>query len=68
MLHVVTMLQVSKHRWNLISPKNTMMVEGLLLESQFKAEEWVRNYISGFSDWTYVILVKGGQDVIQQDN
>lgn len=58
MLHVVKMIQVSKHRWDLVSPKGTTMVEGIILDSHFKAEEWVRGYISGYPSWKYVIMIK----------
>ncbi len=51
------MVQTSKYQWTLKSPKDTVMVDDLAFASQYKAEEWVKNYISGFLSWDYEIIV-----------
>lgn len=53
----VKMIQVSKHRWNLVAPKGHTMVEGLYLESPFKASEWCKSYISSFQDWSFEVVL-----------
>lgn len=54
----VKMIQVSKHRWDLVSPSGAVLVEGVQLDSPFRAEEWVRSYISSYNGWSYVIMTK----------
>ncbi len=54
----VKMIQVSKHRWDLVSPKGTVLTEGIILDSPFKAEEWVKSYISSYTGWSYEIMTK----------
>jgi hypothetical protein len=56
--HKVKMVQVSKHRWNLVAPKGHVMVEGLYLESPFKASEWCAAYISTFQSWSFELILK----------
>lgn len=56
MLHVVRMIQVSRYRWHLFSPKGHVLCDDLLIESSYKAEEWIKSYISSYQGWSYVIL------------
>ncbi len=56
----VRMVQTSRHRWQLLSPNNNIMVDDILCQSPHKAEEWVKSYISSFPRWDYVIIPKGG--------
>lgn len=58
--HKVTMNQVSKYRWQLLSPTGAIMLDDLLMASSYKAEEWVKSYISSFPCWSYVIVSKKG--------
>lgn len=38
------------------------MIDDLSMASQYKAEEWVKSYISSYFGWDYVIVPKGGQN------
>lgn len=57
----VKLVQRSPYQWELLSPKDTIIASDLAFASSYKAEEWVKNYISGFLGWTYEIveLTKG---------
>ena len=52
----VKMVQHSKYRWTLESPKGVLLVDDLMLASPYKAEEWCKSYISSHSDWCYEII------------
>ena len=55
---LVKMTMVSPNIWDLIGPKNNVIVGDLRLYSQYEAEEWVKAYISSFFGWSYVIVNK----------
>lgn len=57
MVNRLIMKQRSLYMWDLISPKGYVMVEGYHA-SPYKAEEWVKAYISGQSCWSYVMILK----------
>ncbi len=59
-MHTVKLIQESRYRWAVISPKGHKLVDDLLFASQYKAEEWLKSYISSFMGWTYVIIPLGG--------
>ncbi len=54
----VKIVQVNKHRWNLVAPKGHVMVEGLMFENPHKAAEWTKAYISSFQSWSYEVIPK----------
>jgi hypothetical protein len=56
----VKMVQISNNRWNLMSPKGTIMVEDILLYSPYEASEWAKKYISSWSDWSFKVIIKKG--------
>lgn len=62
MLHVVKMVQNSRYRWTLVSPKGSVLAEDLMMASPYKAEEWVKGYISSFNGWTYAIVLLTKQE------
>ena len=53
---IVKLIQTSKYQWRLLSPKGTVMVDDLAFPSQYKAEEWIKAFISGQMGWDYEIL------------
>lgn len=53
---VVQLVQLSLYQWELKSPKGTVIVSDLAFASQYKAEEWVKSYISSFMGWDYEII------------
>lgn len=45
------MIQVSKHKWRLEANNGTVLVEDLILDSAYRAEEYALNYASSFQGW-----------------
>lgn len=56
----VRLIQVNKYRWNLLGPKDNVMVEGLQLHTKVDAENWVKAYISSWTDYTYEVILMNG--------
>lgn len=54
----VKLVQTSRYHWHLESPKGTIMVDNLSFDSIWKAEDWVKAYVSSYNDWSYVIKPK----------
>lgn len=54
----VKLIQMSKYRWELFSPEDKLITANLF-NSQYEAEQWVKNYISSFNGWSYILLPKG---------
>lgn len=52
----VKMVQTMKQQWNLVGPKGNVMVEGIYLESPYKASEWCKAYISSFPTWGFEVI------------
>lgn len=52
----VQMVQMSKFRWNLVSPTGSVMVESVLLASKQAAEDWARAYLSSFPSWGLILI------------
>ncbi len=59
----VRMIQVSRYRWNLVAPKGSVMVEGLLCSSSYEAEEWVKKYVSSWPTWSYEVITRQEKSV-----
>ncbi len=57
-MKVLKMVQMSKYRWNLISPKGPIIKDDLLFANAHKAEEWVKSYVSSFQTWEYIVIPK----------
>lgn len=56
MVKKVRMIQVNNYRWNLVGPKDNIMVEGLALHSKQDALDWVKAYISTWTDYQYEVI------------
>ncbi len=50
------MVQYSKHKWDLQSPKGTVIAGDLTINTIYEARMFVEAYISGQPGWSYVIL------------
>lgn len=51
----VTLKQVSLYRWELVAPLGHVLIDDLLFASPYKAEEWVKAYITTWNDWKYTL-------------
>lgn len=51
----VQMVQVGRYRWNLFAPKGHILVEDMNFADGYRAEQWVKSYVSSWNDWSYVI-------------
>lgn len=49
----IYMIQVAPQRWQLESQSGAILKDDLLMNSQFDAEKYVREYISSFPAWIY---------------
>ena len=54
----VVLKQTSKYVWDLIAPKGHVMLEGLQFASAYKAEVWLKNYVSTWPTWSYKLVLK----------
>lgn len=52
----VRLVETNRNRWDLIGPKGNPIASNIFLYSRIEAEEWVKAYISSFSNWTYEIV------------
>lgn len=53
---LLRIVQVSKHMWQLENSKGTVLTSDLTLESTYRAEEWIKNYISSFHCYNYEVI------------
>lgn len=51
----IIMRQLSRYGWQLVSPKGYVLQTDLYFNTLDKAEEYVKNYISSFLNWSYEI-------------
>ena len=51
----VKMVQMSRYGWQIVSPKGFVLKDCIYLDNIDKAEEFIKNYISSFLNWTYEI-------------
>lgn len=49
----VVLRQLTKYRWELANEKGNIMVQDLLFANAYRAELWVKAYVSTWNDWTY---------------
>jgi len=52
----VDMVQISKCKWQIRSHRGTILVNSITIGNPIDAEEYVKNYISSFLDWTYNVI------------
>lgn len=53
---VIKMVQVSKHKWMLVTSNDNVLQEDINVFSIFEAEDYVKRYISSFQNWNYVLI------------
>lgn len=53
----VLMIQESRYRWKLVAPKGHTMLDNLYFSNAFKAEDWVKAYISTWPTWSYEVVI-----------
>ncbi len=52
---IVTLKQMSRYGWQLVSPKGNVMVDDLSFTDLYRAELWIISYVSSHSSWGYKI-------------
>ncbi len=52
------MIQRSKYRYDITTPKGFPLVEDLYFASPYKAEEYVAAYISTWTTWHYRMILQ----------
>jgi hypothetical protein len=53
MTNKVVMQQTGRYSWKIVSEKGHLIQENLTFPSAYKAEEYIKNYISSFLNWHY---------------
>lgn len=53
---LVTLKQVTTYCWQLVSPKGHIILDDLSFGDLYKAEQWVKSYVTSFPCWDYVIV------------
>lgn len=54
----VRLIQKAPYKWDLVAPKGHILVEGLMFHTLVDAENWCKNYISSFQNWTFKLVPK----------
>ncbi len=54
----INMIQRSKYRYDITTPKGFPLVEDLYFASPYKAEEYVAAYISTWTTWHYRMILQ----------
>lgn len=52
----VKMIQRSRHKWYIETEKGFVLAEDINLCNTYEAESYVKNYISSYPNWSYVII------------
>lgn len=52
----VHMRQLSKYQWEIVSESGNIIQNNISFSNTYKAEQYVKNYISSFVDWRYTII------------
>jgi hypothetical protein len=50
------MRQTSKYSWEIVSDRGHVLQSGISLGSRYRAEDYVKRYVSSFHGWTYEIM------------
>jgi hypothetical protein len=50
------MIQLSKYHWHIVSPKGHIIQNNLSFSNRYRAEEYVKNYISSYVNWSYTVI------------
>jgi hypothetical protein len=58
----VQMIQISKSEWKIVTYKGKVLQFDIHLHNLDAAEQYIKNYVSSFVDWTYeVVPLKEGK-------
>lgn len=52
----VKIVQETKHRWRIENAEGLTILKDLTLESAYRAEEYIKNYISSFIAYNYEVV------------
>ena len=53
---ILVLRQVTQNRWRLENSKGDVLLDDLMLESLYRAEEWIKGYVSSFNNYRYEII------------
>ena len=54
----VSIVQMTKFRWQLESSKGHIIKNDIFLSTRLEAENYVKNYVSSFTNWDYEVIPK----------
>lgn len=49
-------VQETKNRWRVENGKGDMLVDNLMIESVYRAEQYIKGYISSYQNYRYEII------------
>lgn len=53
----VQMVQTGKHTWSIKSTSSGAIIQSnITIHNEYSANEYVKRYVSSFSDWTYEVV------------
>lgn len=55
-MNKVNMIQVTPHKWVIKTVDGFVLKDDIVVHSVREAEDYVRSYVSSFTDWGYNII------------
>lgn len=63
-MKMVLMVQQTSYNWTITSENGVVIQAGLKLNNAYQAEEYITNYISSFTGWSYkMVRLQGDTNV-----
>lgn len=60
---LLRIVQETANRWRVENGNGDVILDGLMLESQYRAEEFIKGYVSSFLCFNYeVVILNKGED------
>lgn len=53
---LIKMIQTSKNRWKLISEAGVVILDDIILGTEYDAKVFAENYISSFQNWRVCVI------------
>lgn len=55
-MNIVNMVQISRYNWEIKSQSGNVVQSELYFHNNHQAEQYIKNYISSFSNWHYKLI------------
>lgn len=62
---IINMVQITPHRWQLVSQKGNVIQDNITANSSYEASEYARKYISSFIGWDFKLILLKDTKVIK---